>query len=118
MAVEEFLNNFYQSSSEDIRVVNLRYFNPIGAHESGIIGEFCKGLPRNIFPYITRVAFGSIDKLKVYGNDWPTKDGTGVRDYIHVMDVAEGHIKALEYIIKEKPTLLNLNLGQVKELVY
>ena len=114
MAIEELLKNFYNSSPGNIRVINLRYFNPIGAHYSGIIGEDCKGEPRNIFPYLTKVASGKLDKLKVYGDDWPTKDGTGIRDYIHVMDLAEGHIRALEYILREKATFLNLNLGTGK----
>lgn len=74
----------------------LRYFNPIGAHESGLIGENPKGIPNNLMPYITKVANGELDHLNVFGNDYPTKDGTGVRDYIHVVDLAKGHVKALE----------------------
>jgi len=76
----------------------LRYFNPIGAHESGIIGEDPSGIPNNLFPFVSRVASGEIRKLHVFGSDYPTPDGTGVRDYIHVMDLAEGHVRALGYI--------------------
>lgn len=77
-------------------VALLRYFNPVGAHESGLIGEAPTGIPNNLMPYITRVAKGELDKLRVFGDDYPTVDGTGVRDYIHVMDLAEGHVTALE----------------------
>ena len=90
--------------------INLRYFNPIGAHESGLIGEDPKGIPNNILPYIAKVAGGSLPELVVFGNDWPTKDGTGVRDYIHVVDLAKGHIKALQYLDKNKGEL-TVNLG-------
>lgn len=77
----------------------LRYFNPIGAHESGLIGEAPNGIPNNLMPYITQVAKGKIEKLRIFGNDYPTVDGTGVRDYIHVMDLAEGHVAALEKLV-------------------
>lgn len=79
-------------------VILLRYFNPIGAHESGLIGENPKGIPNNLLPYITQVAVGKLDRLGVFGNDYDTPDGTGVRDYIHVVDLAEGHVKALEKV--------------------
>lgn len=79
----------------------LRYFNPIGAHESGLIGEVPNGVPNNLMPYITHVAKGKLNQLKVFGKDYPTADGTGVRDYIHVMDLAEGHVAAIENIKKE-----------------
>ena len=81
----------------DMSVVLLRYFNPIGAHESGLIGEKPNGIPNNLMPYITQVAQGIRPKLNVFGNDYPTHDGTGVRDYIHVVDLAKGHVAALEY---------------------
>ena len=110
-AVEKLLNNIQQSNKNEWRVANLRYFNPIGAHPSGLIGESPLGVPNNIFPYITQVASGIHNKLKVFGNDWPTKDGTGVRDYIHIMDLAEGHIAALEYLLKNKSQIININLG-------
>ncbi len=110
-AVEQILNDTY-NSSKNWRIANLRYFNPIGAHPSGLIGENpLKKIPNNIFPYITQVASNNISQLNVFGNDWPTPDGTGVRDYIHVMDLAEGHLMALEYLEKEDPKVLNLNLG-------
>jgi UDP-glucose 4-epimerase len=75
----------------------LRYFNPIGAHNSGLIGEDPKSTPQNLMPFLTNVALGNIKELKIYGNDYPTPDGTGIRDYIHVMDLAEGHVAALSY---------------------
>ena len=86
----------------------LRYFNPVGAHESGLIGEAPQGIPNNLMPYITQVAKGKLEKLKVFGSDYPTIDGTGVRDYIHVMDLAEGHVAALE---KLNPGIQVYNLG-------
>tara|TARA_Y100001968_G_C19428570_1_gene755757 strand:+ start:692 stop:1747 length:1056 start_codon:yes stop_codon:yes gene_type:complete len=109
--IENLLNDIYKSSAGKWKIANLRYFNPIGAHSSGLIGEAPLGIPNNIFPYITQVAAGLLKKVKVYGNDWPTVDGTGVRDYIHVMDLAEGHIAALEYLSSKKPQIINLNLG-------
>ena len=89
----------------------LRYFNPIGAHESGLIGEAPNGVPNNLMPYITKVAKGEISKLKVFGGDYPTEDGTGVRDYIHIMDLAEGHVAALEHLV---PGAHVYNLGTGK----
>ena len=83
-------------------VVILRYFNPIGAHSSGLIGEDPKGIPNNLFPYITQVGSGKLQRLRVFGNDYPTPDGTGVRDYIHVVDLAQAHLKALEYSAKSQ----------------
>ena len=85
------------SASPDLSVVLLRYFNPIGAHESGLIGEKPNGIPNNLMPYITQVAAGIREKLSIFGNDYPTRDGTGVRDYIHVTDLAKGHVSALKY---------------------
>lgn len=89
----------------------MRYFNPIGAHSSGLIGENPSGSPNNIFPIITQVALRNKKFLEVYGNDWDTHDGTGVRDYIHVMDLAQGHIAALEYLLKKNQDKININLG-------
>ena len=109
--VEQILSTLFQSDKCKWRVANLRYFNPIGAHEHGYIGENPKKFPNNIFPLITKVASGEKKELEIFGNDWPTKDGTGVRDFIHVMDLAEGHIKAIKYLCSEKPQILNLNLG-------
>ena len=109
--IEKILNDIFLSNKLEWRIANLRYFNPIGAHTSGLIGESPIGVPNNIFPYITQVASGNLEKLTVFGSDWPTLDGTGVRDYIHVMDVAEGHIAALEYLINGEPQIININLG-------
>ena len=92
------------------RVAYLRYFNPSGAHPSGLIGEDPKGTPNNLSPLLTRVAVGTMAKLMVYGKDWPTPDGTGVRDYIHVVDLARGHVKAIEYLLSSKPSI-TVNLG-------
>lgn len=92
------------------RIVLLRYFNPIGAHESGLIGENPEGIPNNLMPYINLVATGKLEVLNVFGNDYPTKDGTGVRDYIHVVDLAKGHLKALEKIEYETGLFI-YNLG-------
>ena len=114
VVVEKLLNDIYNSHSDKWKVINLRYFNPIGAHPSGMVGESPLEKPNNIFPYITQVASGVLDKLTIFGNDWPTKDGTGVRDYIHIMDIAEGHILALEYLLKHEHQIININLGTGK----
>ena len=99
------------SASDDWwNIAILRYFNPIGAHESGLIGEDPSGVPSNIMPYITEVAIGTLKEVSIFGNDYDTVDGTGVRDYVHVVDIAEGHIKALE-ILKKNPGLVTYNLG-------
>lgn len=92
------------------KVAYLRYFNPVGAHHSGLIGEDPRGIPNNLMPYVAQVAVGKRDFLSVYGGDWPTKDGTGVRDYIHVVDLARGHIKAVDYLLAGKGSL-TVNLG-------
>lgn len=84
-------------ADKELTVVLLRYFNPVGAHESGLIGEDPSGIPNNLMPFICQTAAGVRDKLSIFGNDYPTPDGTCVRDYIHVMDLADGHVKALEY---------------------
>ena len=108
--IEQILKDIYKSdNSWDICI--LRYFNPIGAHESGLIGEKPNGIPNNLMPYITKVAVGQLKELSVFGNDYNTPDGTGVRDYIHVVDLAKGHIKALEKLDKEKEGLYIYNLG-------
>ena len=111
LAIEYLLNDFFCSNRMKLKIANLRYFNPVGAHPSGLIGEDPKGYPNNIFPVITKVAIGKLERLKVFGNDWPTSDGTGVRDYIHVMDLAEGHINILEFLINNEPQIVSLNLG-------
>ena len=109
--IEILLKNLFDSQVDYWNIVNLRYFNPIGAHNSGMIGENSVGIPNNVFPLIMKVAAKKIDKLKIFGNDWNTKDGTCVRDYIHVMDLAEGHILSLEYLLKNESQFINLNLG-------
>ena len=113
LAIERLLKDLFDKG-DDWRIANLRYFNPIGAHQSGLIGENPKGIKNNIFPILNGVAFGEIEKLKIYGNNWPTYDGTGIRDFIHVMDLAEGHIKALEYLENNEPQILNINIGTGK----
>lgn len=95
LMIEQILNDVYISDNE-WSVILLRYFNPIGAHESGLIGESPNGIPNNLMPYINQVACGKLDYLRVFGNDYDTIDGTGVRDYIHVVDLAQGHLKALD----------------------
>lgn len=111
--IEQILKDIYTSDNTwDICI--LRYFNPIGAHESGLIGEEPQGIPNNLMPYIVRVANGELKELSVFGNDYNTPDGTGVRDYIHVVDLAKGHIKALEKLDKEKSGLYIYNLGTGK----
>ena len=97
--IENILRDLYTSDPE-WSIALLRYFNPIGAHKSGLIGEDPNGIPNNLMPYITRVAAGQLEILNVFGNDYPTEDGTGVRDYIHVVDLSLGHIKALEKIME------------------
>ena len=99
LMIERILSDLCASDPE-FSACSLRYFNPIGAHESGLIGEDPKGIPNNLLPYITRVAVGKLDCLSVFGNDYPTHDGTGVRDYIHVVDLALAHLKAIEYTEK------------------
>jgi UDP-glucose 4-epimerase len=110
--IEEILRDVAASDSE-WSVSVLRYFNPVGAHESGLIGESPKGIPNNLMPYIVRAASGKLDKLKVFGNDYETRDGTGERDYIHVMDLAEGHLAALNFL-KEHKGWHAINLGSGK----
>ena len=110
--LEQILTDFHVADPE-WNVVLLRYFNPIGAHESGMIGEDPKGIPNNLVPYIAQVAVGKLPCLGVFGNDYPTHDGTGVRDYIHVVDLAVGHVKALKKI-EEKAGVCIYNLGTGK----
>ncbi len=108
--IEQILKDIYTSDNTwDIAI--LRYFNPVGAHESGLIGEEPQGIPNNLMPYVARVAAGTLKELSVFGNDYNTKDGTGVRDYIHVVDLAKGHIKAIEKLNKENSGLYIYNLG-------
>lgn len=111
MTIEKLMNDCFSESNSKWRIANLRYFNPIGAHSSGFIGENPKGKPDNLFPFIIKVASKEYDELKIFGNDWETHDGTGIRDYIHVVDLAEGHIKTLEYLKTQESLVLNMNLG-------
>ena len=111
VAIEQILNDTYNNQTNKWKIANLRYFNPIGAHSTGMIGEAPIGIPNNIFPYITQVAAGTLDELTIFGQDWPTLDGTCIRDYIHVMDLAEGHIATLEYLNKFEKKIVNINLG-------
>lgn len=110
LMLEEILNDLYVSDSE-WSIVLLRYFNPIGAHKSGLIGENPKGMPNNLVPYITQVAVGKMPFVHVYGNDYDTKDGTGVRDYIHVIDLAKGHVKARKALQRQGVHIYNLGTG-------
>lgn len=118
--IEEMLEDLTHSN-QHWKIVSLRYFNPAGAHDSGLIGEDPNGVPNNLVPYITQVALGDLPHLNIYGNDYPTPDGTGLRDYIHVMDLAEGHLAALSFIDK-KVGLYTFNLAtgrpsSVKEMI-
>lgn len=109
LMIEDILRDLHAADKE-WNVAILRYFNPIGAHESGEIGEDPNGIPNNLVPYIAKVALGILDKIYVFGNDYDTPDGTGIRDYIHVVDLALGHLKAIEKLT-EKPGLVTYNLG-------
>jgi len=121
--IEEILKDFKKSKDpsitkqpkDDWRIVILRYFNPVGSHPSGKIGEDPNGIPNNLMPYVSQVAVGRREKLTVFGNDYNTPDGTGVRDYIHVMDLAEGHTASLKYMEQNKGTgysVFNLGTGK------
>ncbi|HHV60969.1 MAG TPA: UDP-glucose 4-epimerase GalE [Clostridiaceae bacterium] len=109
LIIEQILKDVY-ISDPSFNAILLRYFNPVGAHESGLIGEDPNGIPNNLVPYISQVAIGKLPYLKVFGNDYPTPDGTGVRDYIHVVDLAIGHLKAIEKV-STNPGIVAYNLG-------
>jgi UDP-glucose 4-epimerase len=109
LMIEEILADL-AAAEASWRIARLRYFNPVGAHESGLIGEEPRGAPNNLMPYIAQVAAGLRPALNIWGDDWPTPDGTGVRDYIHVMDLAEGHVAALDHLEREDG-MLTVNLG-------
>ena len=119
--LEQILTDM-QKADPEWNVILLRYFNPVGAHESGLIGEDPEGIPNNLTPYITQVAIGKLKEVGVFGNDYDTPDGTGVRDYIHVMDLADGHVKAVEYAAQHKGVeVFNLGTGtpySVLEIVH
>ncbi len=109
---ERILTDVWKSDNE-WKVMLLRYFNPIGAHESGLMGEDPRGIPNNLLPYVARVAAGKLEKVHVFGNDYDTKDGTGIRDYIHVVDLAKGHVKAIEGMKKyDGVKIYNLGTGK------
>lgn len=110
LMVEEMLADL-AAADPNWRIATLRYFNPVGAHPSGLIGEDPNGIPNNLMPFISRVASGRLERLSVFGNDYPTPDGTGVRDYIHVVDLAEGHVDALKAITRSKQAFSVWNLG-------
>ena len=112
--IELILQNLFKADKEKWKIGILRYFNPIGAHSSGLIGEKTEKKPENIFPYICQVAGGLRDKLYVFGNDWPTADGTCHRDFIHIEDLADVHQLALEYLLANKDRNLTLNVGTGK----
>lgn len=111
--IEQILKDLYNSDNT-LDIAILRYFNPIGAHESGLLGEDPKGIPNNLMPYISKVAAGNLKELSVFGNDYNTPDGTGVRDYIHVVDLAKGHLLALNKLDKEQKGIYIYNLGTGK----
>lgn len=112
LMIEEMLEDITRADSE-WQVATLRYFNPIGAHESGLIGEAPNGIPNNLLPYVAQVAAGKLERLSVFGGDYPTTDGTGIRDYIHVVDLAQGHLKALDYLETHHGLhVYNLGTGQ------
>ena len=110
LMMEQVLADVHASAPGQWRLARLRYFNPVGAHPSGLIGEDPQGTPNNLMPYVAQVAAGERAQLSVFGNDYPTPDGTGLRDYIHVCDLAEGHVAALAYL-RQHPGLLTVNLG-------
>ena len=121
-AVEKLLENYFYSRFHKISLATLRYTNPIGAHESGLLGDEPASEATNILPIINKVASGKMEYFSIYGDDWPTNDGTAVRDYIHVVDLAKGHIKTLEYLNKNQSQFIKLNIGtgkgtSVKELI-
>ena len=111
LSIEHLLYDVFKSGSKIWKIANLRYFNPIGAHPSGLLGEDPRTPPNNIFPIINNVAIGKLEKIKIYGKNWPTKDGTGVRDYIHIMDVAEAHYLSLKFLMEYEAQILSMNLG-------
>ncbi len=109
-AIEQMLSDL-KGVNNNWRIASLRYFNPVGAHPTGHIGEDPLDTPHNLFPFLSQVALGKLKLLKVFGGDWPTPDGTCIRDYIHVMDLAEGHLYALDFLLGNSPEMIILNLG-------
>lgn len=113
-AIESLLEDLFKNSKNKWRVANLRYFNPVGSHHLGILGEEPLGIPNNIFPLLLKSAIDKDHKFSIFGNDWPTPDGTCLRDYIHVEDLAEGHIAALDNLFSKDLAYININLGTGK----
>ena len=113
-AIENMLSNLYYSDKNIWKICSLRYFNPVGAHPSGLIGEDPIGNPNNLFPFLTQVAIGRQKLLQVFGDDWDTKDGSGIRDYIHIIDLAEGHLASIDYLNSKRSCLEFINLGSGK----
>ncbi len=111
LAIEKILSDIYVENTNIWKIACLRYFNPIGAHTSSLIGENPIGIPNNLFPLICNAALDTNQKLKIFGSDWNTIDGTCIRDYIHVSDVAEGHLRTLEYLNNNKANILKMNIG-------
>ena len=114
LTIEKILNDLANSEPNKWRIANLRYFNPAGAHESGLIGEDPLKIATNLFPIILDVAIKKKDRLYIFGNDWPTKDGTCIRDYIHIMDLANAHVSAIDFLLKNKPQEISINIGNGK----
>ncbi|GAA6153834.1 UDP-glucose 4-epimerase GalE [Pseudoteredinibacter isoporae] len=111
LMVEDICRDLCRAPNNPFKISLLRYFNPIGAHPSGRIGEDPNGIPNNLLPYISQVAVGKLPRLQVFGDDYPTVDGTGVRDYIHVLDLAKGHVAALQYLLNKPANCYTFNLG-------
>jgi len=111
LTIEMILEDLFDCNSDKWKIINLRYFNPVGAHYSGLIGEDPINKPTNLLPIILKVASREYSKLSIYGNDWPTEDGTCIRDFIHVMDLADSHIAALEFLQNNNPQIISLNIG-------
>lgn len=114
LAIENFLKDIHKYESPEWRIANLRYFNPVGANEFGILGENPKGKANNLFPIIGEVLNKKLSKLSIYGKDWPTKDGTCVRDFIHIEDLANAHLATLNYLTKKEAQIIDLNIGTGK----
>ena len=116
IAIEKILKDLYSSNKNKWKIISLRYFNPVGAHDSGLIGEEPTGKATNLFPILEKVVIGELDKLFIFGNDWPTKDGTCIRDYIHIMDLAQAHYASLKFLRNNEPQFIALNIGNGKGL--
>ena len=111
MTIEKILKDLYLSDASKWKMINLRYFNPVGAHDSGILGEEPKSNPTNLFPILEKVVLGELEELSIFGNDWPTKDGTCVRDYIHIVDLSDAHFAALKFLENNSSQYISLNIG-------